>query len=87
MPGRPKKKRIRHASENDGRESISRHGRTMTCSKCWVKGHNKASCTSDQVVPPVKEKRKAGRPKVPKIDRSCIRSRTFGSANSRKLCK
>ncbi|GJU14295.1 zinc finger, PMZ-type containing protein [Tanacetum coccineum] len=42
MPGRPRKKRIRHPTENDN--EISRVGRIMHCHKCWEAGHNKKSC-------------------------------------------
>lgn len=44
LPGRPRKKRIKHPTEND--HAISRQGRVMHCNKCWEAGHNKSSCTN-----------------------------------------
>lgn len=42
MPGRPRKKRIRHPTEDD--HEISRVGRIMHCHNCWEPGHNKRNC-------------------------------------------
>ncbi|PWA41822.1 hypothetical protein CTI12_AA426570 [Artemisia annua] len=57
MPGRPKLKRTRHPSEVNeyNTQRVSRTGRTMTCSNCYRKGHNKKGCTSEKVDPPPKE--------------------------------
>ncbi|GJV84483.1 hypothetical protein Tco_1524381 [Tanacetum coccineum] len=43
MPGRPQKARIKAPGETCSSHT-SRVGRTMTCTNCWQKGHNKASC-------------------------------------------
>nr|XP_043611501.1 uncharacterized protein LOC122583133 [Erigeron canadensis] len=42
MPGRPKKKRVRHATEDPIR--VSRVGRQMTCKICNEKGHTRRTC-------------------------------------------
>ncbi|PWA51488.1 hypothetical protein CTI12_AA462920 [Artemisia annua] len=65
MLGRPKGKRVKHPSEvNDSNsQRVSRLGRTMTCSNCYQKGHNKTRCTNERVDPPTKEVRKAGKKK------------------------
>nr|GFC02696.1 zinc finger, PMZ-type [Tanacetum cinerariifolium] len=44
LPGRPRKKRIKHPSEYD--HEISRVGRVMHCHRCWQSGHNKSKCTN-----------------------------------------
>ncbi|GJZ97310.1 zinc finger, PMZ-type containing protein [Tanacetum coccineum] len=44
LPGRPRKRRIRHPSEYD--HEISRVGRVMHCHRCWQAGHNKSKCTN-----------------------------------------
>ncbi|CAH9059398.1 unnamed protein product [Cuscuta europaea] len=47
MSGRPKKKRIREASEAPSSGSqLTRKGRVMKCSNCKGEGHNKSSCTN-----------------------------------------
>ncbi|PWA89750.1 hypothetical protein CTI12_AA107650 [Artemisia annua] len=46
MPGRPRKKRIRHPTENV--HGVSRRGRVMHCHKCWEAGHNKKTCTNPE---------------------------------------
>ena len=63
MPGRPKGKRVKHPSEVDDSNSqrVSRLGRTMTCSNCYQKGHNKTKCTNERVDPPPKELRNKGK--------------------------
>ena len=43
LPGRPRKKRIKHPSEND--HEVSRNGRIMHCHRCWEAGHNRKNCT------------------------------------------
>ena len=52
MPGRPRKLRIPHPSEQDDEHHVSRFGRVMTCQNCWRKGHNKASCTNPKTYKP-----------------------------------
>ncbi|GKU99939.1 hypothetical protein SLEP1_g12713 [Rubroshorea leprosula] len=47
MPGRPKKKR--QQEEWEGKTSVGRKGRLMTCQKCFKRGHNSRSCKG---VPP-----------------------------------
>nr|GEW76911.1 zinc finger, PMZ-type [Tanacetum cinerariifolium] len=44
LPGRLRKRRIRHPSEYD--HEISRVGRVMHCHRCWESGHNKSKCTN-----------------------------------------
>lgn len=43
LPGRPRKKRIRHPTEND--HEITRQGRIMHCHRCWEAGQNRSNCT------------------------------------------
>ncbi|GKA35892.1 calcium/proton exchanger [Tanacetum coccineum] len=43
MLGRPQKARIKAPGETSSSHT-SRVGRTMTCTNCWQKGHNKATC-------------------------------------------
>lgn len=59
MPGRPKKKRRKDATEDVNK--ITKRGSVMTCQKCYQKGHNKRGCTNEAREPPPKEKRTAGR--------------------------
>ncbi|GJV86890.1 hypothetical protein Tco_1530828 [Tanacetum coccineum] len=65
MPGRPKRKRQKHPSEvNDSSsQRVSRFGRTMTCSNCYQRGHNKKRCKNETVDPPPKEVRPKGKRK------------------------
>nr|GEW34738.1 hypothetical protein [Tanacetum cinerariifolium] len=44
LPGRPRKRRIRHPLEYD--HEISRVGRVMHCYRCSKSGHNKSKCTN-----------------------------------------
>ncbi|XP_065855345.1 uncharacterized protein [Euphorbia lathyris] len=47
MPGRPKKKRVREATEPDRQsqtQKLSRAGHKKKCSKCGVFGHNNLKC-------------------------------------------
>ncbi|PWA61291.1 hypothetical protein CTI12_AA374350 [Artemisia annua] len=60
MPGRPQKARIKAPNENNGFQ-VTRVGRTMTCSNCWQKGHNKAGCKNPTQPKPQTEKRQPGR--------------------------
>jgi len=46
MPGRPTVKRRRDASESSGRHTVSKRGKTITCSSCKEVGHNKSKCKS-----------------------------------------
>ena len=55
MPGRPRKKRIIAADENNSQ--ITRRGRVMTCSNCQEPGHNKSSCKKAPVPKPPKATR------------------------------
>nr|GEW16020.1 putative ribonuclease H-like domain-containing protein [Tanacetum cinerariifolium] len=43
MPGRPKKRRIRHPTEDDD-HVLPEMGRVMHCNKCWEIEHNKTRC-------------------------------------------
>nr|GEY11936.1 F-box domain, leucine-rich repeat domain, L domain-like protein [Tanacetum cinerariifolium] len=42
LPGRPRKRRIRHPLEYD--QEISRVRRVMHCHRCWESRHNKSKC-------------------------------------------
>ena len=53
MPGRPRKRRIRHPTEDD--HEISRVGRIMHCHNCWEPGHNKKSCNKPSKPKPPKQ--------------------------------
>ncbi|KAL4592185.1 hypothetical protein LXL04_005172 [Taraxacum kok-saghyz] len=67
MPGRPSVKRKRHVSENQDKYSqvsSKGRGRTVTCNNCLQKGHNRASCKNEKVVPAAKPKKKIGRPRL-----------------------
>ena len=60
MPGRPKVKRRRHVTEDDGGyKRVRARGGTKLCTNCW---DNKRSCKNPQKPPPPKVKKKMGRP-------------------------
>ncbi|GKA53019.1 hypothetical protein Tco_0746334, partial [Tanacetum coccineum] len=59
MPGRPRKKRVRHPTEND--YEVSKVGRQMTCQLCYKTGHNKQTCTAKKQPKP----QKSGKPPKP----------------------
>ncbi|GJY58865.1 hypothetical protein Tco_0458757 [Tanacetum coccineum] len=63
MSGKPKGKKKKHPSEANESNSkkVSRFGRTITCSNCYKKGHNKTGCTSKKVDPPPNEVRSKGK--------------------------
>ncbi|GJQ98448.1 hypothetical protein Tco_0009587 [Tanacetum coccineum] len=63
MSGRPKGKKKKHPSEvnESNSKKVSRFGRTMTCSNCYRKGHNKTGCTSKKVDPLPNEVRSKGK--------------------------
>ncbi|CAI9303471.1 unnamed protein product [Lactuca saligna] len=66
MPGRPKVNRVKHASESeDAKYPFQRLKvtRTVRCGKFQQLGHNKISCTNDEVPKPPIPKRKIGRPR------------------------
>lgn len=48
MPGRPKKHRRREADEVGSGCRLSKKGVAMTCSRCLVIGHNKATCKATE---------------------------------------
>ncbi|GJW88507.1 hypothetical protein Tco_0163847 [Tanacetum coccineum] len=52
MPGRPRKSRIPHPTEEVNKHSISRVGRVITCQNCQKTGHNKASCKDPKAPKP-----------------------------------
>ncbi|GKG12363.1 hypothetical protein Tco_0346600, partial [Tanacetum coccineum] len=61
MPRRQKNKRKKHPTEDQGSsQRVSRVGRSMTCSNCLIKGHNKSGFTNESKDTPTKEVRKAG---------------------------
>nr|GEX12716.1 zinc finger, PMZ-type [Tanacetum cinerariifolium] len=81
MPGRLQKQRIKSPTE-DNSTQCSRVGRQMTCSNCWKKGHNKASCKN-------KTRHKPGIKKSPSRKRQPITGETasrgeLGSRGGRK---
>ncbi|GJR44191.1 hypothetical protein Tco_1312294 [Tanacetum coccineum] len=59
MPGRHRKKMIKHVTENVNQ--VSRVGRYMTCTNCWEKGHNRARCYNQRRPKPQQDKRKPSR--------------------------
>ncbi|CAH1429240.1 unnamed protein product [Lactuca virosa] len=66
MPGRPKVNRVKHASESQDAKYPSQRlkvTRTVRCGKCQQLGHNKISCTNNEVPKPPVPKRKIGRPR------------------------
>ncbi|KAL4571792.1 hypothetical protein LXL04_018557 [Taraxacum kok-saghyz] len=63
MPGRPKTKRRRHVTENDGEyKKLRAVGGTKVCKNCWEQGHNKRTCKNPAKPEPPKEAKKMGRP-------------------------
>nr|KAJ0224819.1 hypothetical protein LSAT_V11C100007810 [Lactuca sativa] len=59
MHGRPKIKRVKHASESQDVKYPSQRlkvPRTIRCGKCQQLGHNKISCTNDKVPKPLSQK-------------------------------
>jgi len=58
QPGRPKKRRIVNDAEmerkpnNFGQVKLTRKGGTVTCQRCWQKGHNMGSCKNQPRAPP-----------------------------------
>ncbi|GJT47579.1 calcium/proton exchanger [Tanacetum coccineum] len=74
MPGRPQKARIKALGETSSSHT-SRVGRTMTCTKCWQKGHNKA----DPIPKPTVEKKQPGRKKNVAVGHCAFRGRGRGS--------
>ena len=44
MPGRPKTKRVRSASEKLGKHKVCKVGKKVSCGICKGEGHNKRSC-------------------------------------------
>nr|KAJ0184526.1 hypothetical protein LSAT_V11C900497540 [Lactuca sativa] len=66
MPGRPKVNRVNHASESEDAKYPSQRlkvTRTVRYGKCQQIGHNKISCTNDEVPKPPVPKRKIGIPR------------------------
>ncbi|GJT20804.1 hypothetical protein Tco_0890741 [Tanacetum coccineum] len=59
MSGRPRKKRVRHPTEND--YEVSKVGRQMTCQLCYKTGHNKQTYTAEKQPKP----QKSGKPPKP----------------------
>ncbi|GJZ09902.1 multidrug resistance-associated protein 5 [Tanacetum coccineum] len=51
MHGRPRKRRIRHLTEDDDHVP-PRVGRVMHCNKCWETGHNKTRCLNQETPKP-----------------------------------
>ncbi|GJQ96160.1 pentatricopeptide repeat-containing protein [Tanacetum coccineum] len=72
MLGRPRKKRIRAAHENNSTTKVSRTGITMTCSNFFKKGHNRNGCKNPTVVKPPKPPCKKGWPKKEQVGVSSL---------------
>ncbi|GJX55177.1 hypothetical protein Tco_0285074, partial [Tanacetum coccineum] len=51
MPGRPRKKRVKEAGENNSQ--VTRLGKQIRCSNYQGVGHNKASCENSSVPKPI----------------------------------
>ncbi|GKD40691.1 F-box domain containing protein, partial [Tanacetum coccineum] len=81
MPGRPQKSRIKAPGETSGSHT-SRVGRTMTCTNCWQKGHNKATCNADPTPKPPVEKKPPGRNKQSAVGYCASRGRGRGRGGS-----
>ncbi|GJW50178.1 zinc finger, PMZ-type containing protein [Tanacetum coccineum] len=81
MPGRPQKSRIKDPGETSGSHT-SRVGRTMTCTNCWQKGHNKATCKADPTPKPPAEKKPPGRNKQSAVGYCASRGRGRGRGGS-----
>ncbi|GKB65120.1 hypothetical protein Tco_0921306 [Tanacetum coccineum] len=81
MPGRPQKSRIKAPGETSGSHT-SRVGRTMTCTNCWQKGHNKATCNADPTPKPPVEKKPPGRNKQSAVGYCASRGRGRGKDGS-----
>ncbi|GJT44658.1 multidrug resistance-associated protein 5 [Tanacetum coccineum] len=81
MPGRPQKARIKAPGETCSSHT-SRVGRTMTCTNCWQKGHNKASCKADPIPKPTVEKKQPGRKKNVVVGHCASRGRGRGRGRS-----
>ncbi|GJW74744.1 pentatricopeptide repeat-containing protein [Tanacetum coccineum] len=63
MLGRPKKKRIRIGHEGGSGTRVSKVSGQVTCQNCFQVDHNKRGCNASHVQKPVREKKKAGRPR------------------------
>nr|GEX74726.1 RNA-directed DNA polymerase, eukaryota [Tanacetum cinerariifolium] len=81
MPGRPQKSRIKHPCKTSGSHT-SRVGRAMTCTNCWQKGHNKASCKADPTPKPPFKKKPPGRNKPSAVRYCASRGRDRGRGGS-----
>ena len=64
MPGRPKKNRFKHPTEDLMEHSVSRVGRVITCQNCQGTGHNKTTCTQPKKPKPQKQFKPIKKPKV-----------------------
>nr|GEU92764.1 hypothetical protein CTI12_AA098400 [Tanacetum cinerariifolium] len=73
--------RIKDPGETSGSHT-SRVGRTMTCTNCWQKGHNKASCKADPSPKPPVEKKPPGRNKQSAVGYCASRGRCRGRGGS-----
>ena len=63
MPGRPKVKRRKHVTEDDGGyKRLRARGGTKICTNYWEQYRNKRTCKNPQKPPPPKVKKKMGRP-------------------------
>ncbi|GJV11294.1 hypothetical protein Tco_1352835 [Tanacetum coccineum] len=78
MPGRPKRKRIKAAGENNSQ--VTRLGKQIRCSNCQGVGHNKASCENPSVPKPIKIVKKVpGRRREPNVQYASARGGGKGS--------
>ncbi|GKG04382.1 hypothetical protein Tco_0314769, partial [Tanacetum coccineum] len=81
MSGRPQKARIKAPDETSSSHT-SGVGRTMTCTKCWQKGHNKATCKAGPIPKPTVEKKQPGRKKNVVVGHCASRGRGRGRGGS-----
>ncbi|GKA93406.1 hypothetical protein Tco_0815392 [Tanacetum coccineum] len=77
-----KKKVVKKKPVRELIKSLSRVGRTMTCTNCWQKGHNKVTCMADPSPKPPVEKKTPGRNKQSAIDYYASRGSGKGRGKS-----
>ncbi|GKC97826.1 hypothetical protein Tco_1168101, partial [Tanacetum coccineum] len=78
MPGRPRKKRVKTAGENNSQ--VTRLGKQIRCSNCQGVGHNKASCENPYVPKPITIVKKVpGRRREPNVQYASARGGGKGS--------
>ncbi|XP_074324236.1 uncharacterized protein LOC141661151 [Apium graveolens] len=68
MPGRPKKNKKREQGESGAGIKLGKKGVRMTCSKCLMFGHNKASCKTSEEEVKERHKREAAEVKKAQVE-------------------